>query len=182
MSKRRLQFGIKALVVLGGAAALLLWVGGSMGGAVLASAQESGGATAGEEQANDETTEATADSLESGYDSWVTPDSGKTKLDLPFPAGFFCNGLSSAVTKTIKFKGVPFTTNPGGEIGEADTLIERMDTATFVNGVATTRLRIVGLSLASSAPITITCPNGTTESWSARNPAMSATARSVSPR
>jgi len=63
---------------------------------------------------------------------------------------------------------VPFQTDPAGEVGEADTLIERMDTATFVDGVATTRIRIVGLSLASSAPITITCPNGTTESWSAK--------------
>jgi hypothetical protein len=167
MSKRKWQFGIRALLVLGGAAALLLWVGGSMGGPVVASAQDPISEEAGE-PVGEEATEASADQIESGYDSWVTPDSGRTKMDVPFPAGFFCNGLSSAVTKTIKFKGVPFQTDPAGEVGEADTLIERLDTATFVNGVATTRIRIVGLSLASSAPITIACPNGTTESWSAK--------------
>ncbi len=165
MSERRWRFGIKALMVLGVAAALL-WVGGSMGGALLASAQDPGSEEV--EGEIDEATEENTDALESGYDAWVTPDSGKTKLDMTFPPGFFCNGLSSAMTKTIKFKGVPFVTDPAGEIGEADTLIERLDTATFVGGVATTRIRIVGLSLASSTPVSVTCPDGTTESWSAK--------------
>lgn len=169
MSKRRWQFGIKALVVLGGAAALLLWVGGSMGGRLLATAPDTASPEVEGESDDEAIADAeSADQFESGYDSWVTPDNGRAQVDVPFPAGFFCNGQSAAVTKTIKLKGVPFTTDPVGEIGEADTLIERLDTATFIADVATTRIRIVGLSLVSRAPITITCPNGTTESWSAK--------------
>jgi len=118
MAKRRWQFGIKALMVVG-VAALLLWVGGSMGGPLLASARNTGGQKAhgrmggaapaksikdAAAESVDDTTAMSADQIESGYDSWVTPDSGKTKLDLTFQPGFFCNGLSGPITKTIKFK------------------------------------------------------------------------------
>lgn len=162
MAKRRLRFGIEALMVLGVVAALT-WVGGRMGGPLLASAQDGSDSN---KVIADQDIEIAADLIPSGFDGWVTPNNGSSKMTLDFPPGFFCNGLSSELrSQVIRFKGKPFVTDPAGEAGGADTLIERLDPVVFVNGVGTTRLRIVGLSLEGQQAYVVQCPDGATESW-----------------
>lgn len=159
MAQFRWRFGIEALLVLL-VAATLTWVGGTMGGSLLASAQDAQGKEVVGE------VEGAADLIPSGYDAWVTPNNGSSRLKLDFPPGFFCNGLSSELRdQVLLFKGKPFLTDPVDEAGGADTLIERLDSAVFVDGVATTRLRIVGLSLQGQQPYVVECPDHTEESW-----------------
>jgi hypothetical protein len=94
-----------------------------------------------------------------GIDVFTTADDGKSFTDFsytPIPAGFFCKG-SKAFTGKVTFKGLPLTTDPPGQLAGADTVIERLDEATFDKGVAFTRIRFRALSLVSSSPIQTAC-------------------------
>lgn len=95
-----------------------------------------------------------------GIDTWWTPDDGSSFVDFadePIPAGFFCAG-SEPFTGRISWQGQPLATNPPGALGQTDTVVQRLDDAIFdKNGVATTRLQMRALSLASLEPVRTNC-------------------------
>jgi hypothetical protein len=75
----------------------------------------------------------------------------------PIPAGFFCPG-SKPFTEVVVWKGVPIATGLPGELGQTDTIVERLDNAAFnKKGVATTRIQFRALQLESATPIKTTC-------------------------
>lgn len=94
-----------------------------------------------------------------GIDAWSTV-AGQTHTSFasnPIPAGFFCE-QSKAFTGTIALKGVPLATRPAQALGPIDTVVSRLDDAVFNDkGVATTRIRLTALSLASAKPIQTEC-------------------------
>ncbi|MEE8585264.1 MAG: hypothetical protein V3T83_10480 [Acidobacteriota bacterium] len=100
------------------------------------------------------------DVIYSGADLWVTADDGMTYssfLDNPIPAGFFCEG-SEPFSGVMALKGGGLNTVPQGILGEADTIIHRMDDAVFdKDGVAYTRVKFLALSLASAEPVQTGC-------------------------
>lgn len=100
------------------------------------------------------------DVIYAGIDVFTTPDNSETFVDFteePIPAGFFCQG-SRAFTGKIEFQGVPVVTGEGGVLGDTDTIVERLDDARFdEDGVATTRVQIRALQLASTSPIETDC-------------------------
>lgn len=100
------------------------------------------------------------DVIFAGIDVWVTPADGQSHSDFsqePIPAGFFCQG-SAPFSGRIIFKGESLKTVPAGVIGDSDTIIERLDDAIFdADGVATTRLRFLALSMVSIEPIQTEC-------------------------
>lgn len=94
-----------------------------------------------------------------GIDAWSTvPGQTHTSFaDNPIPAGFFCE-QSKAFTGTIDLKGVPLATRPAQAMGPVDTVVSRLDDAVFNDqGVATTRIRLTALSLASVEPVRTEC-------------------------
>ncbi len=99
-----------------------------------------------------------AQKIAPGYDIWKTVGNGETFMDFsdsPIPAGFFFEG-SEPFTGAISFVGVPLATEPAGALQGADTVIERLDTATFgEDGLASSRMRIMALSLVSPEPIDV---------------------------
>lgn len=98
--------------------------------------------------------------LTNGIDLWVTPGDGSTFADFSIetiPAGFFCAG-SPAFTGRVPLKGIPIAS--GGAVGEADTIIERLDNATFNRkGVATTRIQVRAMQFESVVPVKTACGN-----------------------
>ena len=100
-----------------------------------------------------------ADSIAPGYDLWQTVGGGATAMDFretPIPAGFFCEG-SAAFDGRIDFDGEPLVTDPPGAFGSADTIIQRLDVATFKNGIAHSRIRASALNLVSIEPVSSGC-------------------------
>lgn len=95
-----------------------------------------------------------------GIDLWMTRGDGSTFRDFaeePIPAGFFCAG-SEPFTGKIVFRGVPVATGNPGELGITDTIVQRLDDATFNRkGVAHTRLQVRALSFEAVAPIKTSC-------------------------
>ena len=95
-----------------------------------------------------------------GIDIFTTPADGRTYYDFarnPIPAGFFCK-ISKAFTGRVVLKGLPLTTETPGQLGGADTVVERLDDAVFdANGTAVTRLQFRALSLVSIDPIRTAC-------------------------
>lgn len=100
---------------------------------------------------------AQAQTVFGGIDTWTTQGDGSSFIDFsqePIPAGFFCQG-SRAYTGTVVWRGVTVATDP--QVA-ADTIVERLDDATFDRlGRATTRLKVRALSLESVAPIRTEC-------------------------
>jgi hypothetical protein len=98
--------------------------------------------------------------IQRGVDIFATAGNGRTFYDFaqnPIPAGFFCKG-SKPFTGRVAFKGLPLTTGTPGQLGNADTVIERLDDAVFDDkGIATTRIQFRALSLVSIAPIKTAC-------------------------
>ncbi len=96
---------------------------------------------------------------ESGADLWHTT-TGFTFTSFsenPIPAGFFCE-KSKAFSGQINMKGVPLSTSPATALGEIDTIVRRLDTATFnEKGEGKTRIQLLALSLASVKPIETEC-------------------------
>jgi hypothetical protein len=94
-----------------------------------------------------------------GVDLWMTVAGfAQTSFaDQPIPAGFFCEG-SQAFTGKVKFKGAPLAVEPAGSLGSIDTVVSRLDDATFdAKGEATTRIQLMALSLVSVQPIETSC-------------------------
>jgi hypothetical protein len=98
--------------------------------------------------------------IQRGIDVFATAGNGRTFYDFsqsPIPAGFFCRG-SKAFTGRVAFKGLPLTTKPPGQLGDVDTVVERLDDAVFdEKGIAVTRIQLRALSLVSIAPIKTSC-------------------------
>jgi hypothetical protein len=103
---------------------------------------------------------ASAATVQGGSDLWSTPGDGTTYQDFassPLPAGFFC-AKSVAFTGKVVFRGAPIASDEPGALRDTDTIIERLDDATFNRkGVAVTRLQARALSLESVAPIKTAC-------------------------
>jgi len=99
-------------------------------------------------------------SIRRGIDVFATTANGTSYYDFaqnPIPAGFFC-ASSKAFTGRVALKGLPLATGAQGQIGIADTVIERLDDANFdANGVAVTRIQFRALSMVSIAPIKTAC-------------------------
>jgi hypothetical protein len=95
-----------------------------------------------------------------GIDLWYTAGDGSTYADFsktPLPAGFFCY-KAEPYTGRIGFKGVPVATNVSGALGRTDTIVQRLDDATFNRkGVAQTRVQVRSLNFESIAPIKTAC-------------------------
>ncbi len=95
-----------------------------------------------------------------GVDLWATAGEGRTYASFasePIPAGFFCEN-SKPFTGRIAFKGAPVAVEPAGSLDGADTIVHRLDDATFdKNGVASTRLRLMALSLVGTEPVDTGC-------------------------
>lgn len=95
-----------------------------------------------------------------GIDVFQTPDDGSSFMNFskrPIPAGFFCRG-SEPFTGKVLWRGVPVATGLPGELGRTDTIVQRLDDATFnKNGVTRTRIQIRALQLESTEPIKTSC-------------------------
>ena len=98
--------------------------------------------------------------IKRGIDAFTTTANGKTFYDFaknPIPAGFFCED-SAAFTGRVTLRGLPIETQVPGQLRGSDTVVERLDDASFDrNGVAVTRVRFRALSLVSIAPIRTSC-------------------------
>ncbi len=98
--------------------------------------------------------------IQNGIDVWRTPGDGTTFVDFaknPIPKGFFCS-KSGSFTGRIVLQGRPLTTGTPGELGGADTIVQRLDDADFDgNGVATTRVQLRALQLESVSPVKTAC-------------------------
>ncbi len=98
--------------------------------------------------------------IERGSDVFTTVDNGTSFYDFaddPIPAGFFCRN-SPAFTGRVTFKGLPLETAVPGQLRGADTVIARLDDATFdESGRAVTRVQFQALSLVSSSPLQTPC-------------------------
>ncbi len=99
------------------------------------------------------------EAIHNGVDLWMTVAGfAQTSFaDEPIPAGFFCEG-SQPFTGTVKFKGAPLAVEPAGSLGTIDTVVRRLDNASFnAKGEATTRIQLMALSLVSTKPIETSC-------------------------
>jgi hypothetical protein len=96
----------------------------------------------------------------SGIDLWATQGDGRTFFDFklsPIPAGFFC-AKSAPFEGRVVFQGAPVSTGVTRELGNADTIVERLDDAVFdKRGVASTRIQVRALNLVGTAPIQTSC-------------------------
>lgn len=100
------------------------------------------------------------DVIVNGIDTWTTPGGGWSFLDFgddPIPAGFFCS-RSEPFAGRILWQGEPLVTQPAGALSGADTVVQRLDDASFdADGRAFTRLQMRALSLASIKPVRTAC-------------------------
>ncbi len=98
--------------------------------------------------------------IQNGIDVWHTAGDGTTFVDFsksPIPKGFFC-AKSEAFTGRVVLQGRPLSTGTPGELGGADTIVQRLDDATFDgSGVARTRVQLRALQLESVAPLKTAC-------------------------
>ena len=103
---------------------------------------------------------ASVRSIHNGIDVWYTIGDGSSFVSFdknPIPKGFFC-AKSATFTGRIVLQGRPLATGTPGELGGADTIVQRLDDATFDgSGVATTRVQLKALQLESVAPIQTAC-------------------------
>jgi hypothetical protein len=99
------------------------------------------------------------DVIQSGADLWQSFQgvSYTDFADDPIPANFFCPG-SKPFTGRIAMQGSPLATEPAGVLGPVDTVVRRLDDATFdERGVATTRIQLMALSMVGTEPIDAGC-------------------------
>ncbi|HXU32758.1 MAG TPA: hypothetical protein VN851_19485, partial [Thermoanaerobaculia bacterium] len=98
--------------------------------------------------------------IHSGLDGWATPGDGSTFTDFshnPLPAGFFCVS-SEPFAGRIEFKGSPLATGQGKTLGNADTLVQRLDDAHFDRrGISSSRIQVRALQLVSTKPVKTSC-------------------------
>lgn len=105
---------------------------------------------------------ATVHTVQNGIDVWHTAGDGSSFVNFdknPIPKGFFCS-KSAAFTGKVVLQGRPLATGTPGELGGADTIVQRLDDATFDgSGVATTRVQLRALQLVSVSPLKTACGN-----------------------
>jgi len=98
--------------------------------------------------------------IQRGIDTFTTHPDGRTFFDFaknPIPADFFCPG-SAPFTERVVFRGLPLETDGKNKLHGADTVVERLDDATFdAHHNAVTRIQVRALSLVSMAPIETRC-------------------------
>jgi hypothetical protein len=108
-----------------------------------------------------------------GDDAWQTPIAGGvnrgTIVDFsssPIPAGFFGPG-SNPFSGQVRFIGEPIDTAPAHALGSVDTIVRRSAASNPIpiGGMDTVPIEIVGLSLVSCQPITVTYGTGSPELW-----------------
>ncbi len=102
---------------------------------------------------------AANDVITKGVDTWPTAEGASytSFADDPIPAGFFCAD-SPAFAGTIVMNGSPLATEPAGVLGKTDTIVHRLDDAYLdEDGIATTRLQMMALSLVGSEPLDVGC-------------------------
>jgi hypothetical protein len=103
---------------------------------------------------------ARVDSVESGIDVWRTDGDGTSFVDfgkMPIPKGFFCE-KSAPFTARVVLRGRPLATGNPNELGGADTIVQRLDHASFdTKGQATTRIQIRALQLESVKALATAC-------------------------
>ena len=100
-----------------------------------------------------------AEVVQNGADLWHTTTgfTFTSFVENPIPADFFCQG-SKPFKGTINMKGVPLATIPAGGLEETDTIVRRLDDATFnAKGETATRIQLMALSLASVKPVDTGC-------------------------
>lgn len=99
------------------------------------------------------------DVITSGADLWQTAGE-LTYTDFssePIPRDFFCSG-SRPFDGRIGMRGSSIATEPPGILESIDTIVHRLDDATFdADGVATTRIQVMALSLVGAEPIDVGC-------------------------
>jgi hypothetical protein len=79
---------------------------------------------------------------------------------------------SEALTTRVALKGRPLATGLPGSLQGMDTIVERLDDATFNDrGVATTRVQLRAIQFASIAPIRTACGDYSLEAGASRSPA-----------
>ncbi len=119
------------------------WIGISAAVAILAVAPLWGGQT-----------------VTKGADLWATAGGKLTVSSFerdPIPAGFFCEG-SAPFSGKVELYGRPLATEPAGSLGTVDTIVQRLDDASFdADGVASTRIQLLALSLTSGEPLATPC-------------------------
>lgn len=98
--------------------------------------------------------------IPNGIDLWWTAGNGGTFADFskqPIPAGFFCF-KSEPFTGRIVFRGTPIVTGIKGQLGRTDTIVQRLDDASFnKRGVATTRIQVRAMTFEALAPVKTAC-------------------------
>jgi hypothetical protein len=98
--------------------------------------------------------------IANGVDLWRTPGDGTSFADFSIesiPAGFFCPG-SKPFTGRIVMKGIPIASDRPGDLGNSDTIIQRLDNATFSKrGVATTRIQMRAMQFEGVTPLKTAC-------------------------
>jgi hypothetical protein len=103
---------------------------------------------------------ARVNAVESGIDVWLTEGDGSTFVDfakMPIPKGFFCD-KSSPFTGRVVLRGRPLATGNPNELGGADTIVQRLDSASFnAAGQATTRIQLRALQLESVRALHTAC-------------------------
>lgn len=103
---------------------------------------------------------ARVETVENGIDVWWTAGDGRTFVDFakqPIPKGFFCP-KSQAFTGKVVLQGRPLATGNPGELGGGDTIVQRLDDASFnKDGIAVTRLQMRALQLVSVSPLKTVC-------------------------
>jgi hypothetical protein len=99
------------------------------------------------------------DVVRKGVDLWATVEgfAQTSFVGDPIPADFFCPG-SKPFNGTIIFKGKPLVAEPANSLGAIDTVVQRLDDASFDDkGEASTRIRLMALSLVSAKPVETSC-------------------------
>lgn len=100
---------------------------------------------------------AAAERVQNGADLWVSDYTFTSFKENPLPAGFFC-AESKAFKGVINMQGEPLATAPAGALGKVDTIVRRLDDTSFnQDGEATTRIRLMALSLKSVKPVETGC-------------------------
>ncbi|HEX6903959.1 MAG TPA: hypothetical protein VF789_29885 [Thermoanaerobaculia bacterium] len=110
---------------------------------------------------------AAAPPVTPGVDAFQTASGpGKTtSVDFaatPIPADFFCTG-SPVFNGRVDLVGAPLTTNPAGVASTSDTLVERLQEASFSSTPVTVPIRVRALRLTSASNITVNCASGATQ-------------------
>src|SRR5438093_6218048 len=103
---------------------------------------------------------AQAQQINPGIDCFTTPRGGTTYLSFasdPLPADFFGPGCAP-FDGSVPLMGIPLQTFPPGAAGQADTIVQRLQSVNVPpGGSATVPIQIVALQLMSVQPFQVNC-------------------------